>query len=150
PAWLFALGTQRRKNGTGATVKTIAGSSRNVALTSAAGSMRRRGMSEEAGGAALLAENATFPTPLGGGEVEGIVKSAAKNFAPDPEIVMGNEAPPDSGQFYAEQLAVKHGDRLRFNHEMGRWFVCDNGLWSESTENLVIPFVVEMGKELYR
>src|SRR5262249_9583153 len=48
PAWLFALGTQRRKNGTGATVKTIAGSSRNVALTSAAGSMRRRDMSEEA------------------------------------------------------------------------------------------------------
>jgi len=81
PAWLL-----ERVESAGATkpksIRDMADAGRNVALTSLAGTMRRRDASEEAVRQALLAENAGFPTPLPVDEVERIVASAMRNFAP--------------------------------------------------------------------
>src|SRR5437773_8616403 len=81
PAWLLELvesaGATKPKS-----IRDMADAGRNVALTSLAGTMRRRDASEEAVRQALLAENAGFPTPLPVDEVERIVASAMRNFAP--------------------------------------------------------------------
>ncbi len=59
---------------------------RNAHLTSLAGSMRRRAMSEAAIAAGLKAENAALPDPLPESEVEGIARSIAR-YEPEPEAI---------------------------------------------------------------
>jgi len=153
PAWLFDQKAQKKSQaatkftGGPKTVQQMAGDGRNNALTSLAGSMRRRDVSEDALRAALLAENAAFPTPLDEAEVEVIVQSAMRNFAAadDP-----HDEPQDTDQYYAEQLALVAGDRIRFNDETGKWFVYDGKRWVMATANAVIPYVTDMGKDLYR
>jgi hypothetical protein len=111
------------------TVQQMAGDGRNNALTSLAGTMRRRDVSEDALRAALLAENARFPAPLDESEIEVIVQSAVRNFAAaDPHD--HDHEPRDTDQYHAEQLALVAGDRIRFNDESGKWFVYDGRRWA--------------------
>lgn len=82
PEWLAALisvpATAPSSAGANEAGK-IAEGQRNVALTSLAGTMRRRGMTPEAITAALLAENATrCDPPLAEAEVETIARSVAR------------------------------------------------------------------------
>jgi KaiC/GvpD/RAD55 family RecA-like ATPase len=74
---------------------TIATGQRNAALTSLAGTMRKRGMGEEAILAALLAENKTrCETPLPESEVSVIAKSVSR-YAPaeEPALTLPDERP---------------------------------------------------------
>src|SRR5262249_30886794 len=86
PAWLLQHAkttkrTTKLATPDGAAIAGIAGQGRNNALTSLAGTMRRRDASEQAVRQALLAENASFPEPLPVEEIDGIVASAMRNFA---------------------------------------------------------------------
>jgi len=84
-------------NNGGTTLNTIAEGGRNSALTSLAGSMRRRGMSGQALAAALRAENqARCNPPLPDHEVEAIVRSVTKYplaSSPDPAAPIDWKAP---------------------------------------------------------
>jgi putative DNA primase/helicase len=157
PDWLFEQAGQKPKStkfsGGPKPVQEMAGDGRNNALTSLAGSLRRRDAGEDTVRAALLAENARFPTPLDESEVEAIVQSAMRNFAPEPEIT-ATAAPHDHGmrttdQYYAEQLALMAGDRIRFNDESGKWYAWDGRRWAMSTSNVVVRHITDMAKSLY-
>src|SRR5262249_26516433 len=104
-------------------VRQMADDGRNNALTSLAGTLRRRDASEETVRAALLAENARFPTPLDESEVEVIVQSAMRNFVAEPEVTVADHGMRATDQYYAEQLALVAGDRIRFNDVSGKGFV---------------------------
>jgi putative DNA primase/helicase len=153
PSWLFAQVGQKPKStkysGGPRSVQRMADDGRNTALTSLAGSLRRRDAGEDTVRAALLAENARFPTPLDESEVEGIVHSAMRNFAPEPEVTVADHGIRATDQYYAEQLALVAGDRLRFNDESGKWYVFDGKRWAMLTVNAVIPLVTDMAKSLY-
>ncbi len=83
PEWLLdELQGRGPELGEGSVGKTLLEGSRNESLTSLAGSMRRRGMSEEAIGAALQAENRLrCNPPLSEEEVQRIAHSVSR-YAP--------------------------------------------------------------------
>jgi len=153
PSWLFDAAGQQPKStkfsGGPKPVQQMANDGRNNALTSLAGTLRRRDSSEETVRAALLAENAQFPTPLDESEVEVIVQSAMRNFAAEAEVTVADHGARATDQYYAEQLALVAGDRIRFNDESGKWYVFDGKRWAMSTVNAVIPLVTDMAKSLY-
>ena len=155
PSWLFEQTAQKPKStkfaGGRKPVQQMADDGRNNALTSLAGSIRRRDAGEDTVRAALLAENARFQTPLDESEVEVIVQSAMRNFAPEPEVTVAHDhGMRATDQSYAEQLALLAGDHIRFNDESGKWYVFDGKRWAMSTVNAVIPLVTDMAKSLYR
>ena len=85
PKWLL----ERCRNGNGAAGKPgapveedIAEGKRNETLTSLAGTMRRRGMSEEAIAAALLTENATRCKPPAGEDEIRKIAASVMRYAP--------------------------------------------------------------------
>ncbi|MFN8179286.1 MAG: bifunctional DNA primase/polymerase [bacterium] len=96
PAWLIALAGRPSRNGdrpepTDAT--RIPEGQRNPTLTSLAGTMRRRGMSEEAIRAALRAENAArCDPPLDVAEVDRTAASVAR-YEPDASAVAITQRP---------------------------------------------------------
>jgi putative DNA primase/helicase len=153
PAWLLEQvkdqkaskkGNERAAKPRTRSIRAMADEGRNSALTSLAGTMRKRDASTEAVRQALLAENAAFPRPLPVDEVETIVGSAERNFvAGDDHDVRNTE------QFYAEQLALTASDCVRYNDEIGKWFVYDGTRWAMTTHNTVVPFITDMAKSLY-
>lgn len=91
PHWLVEFMTSKRKAGRSSRATPLADGealiegTRNATLTSLAGSMRRRGMSERAILAALeVANKEQCEPPLEGEEVQKIAKSVAR-YAPDPK-----------------------------------------------------------------
>jgi putative DNA primase/helicase len=162
PDWLFAEGQKEGQKDRGGlfapangipTVKQLAEHGRNNALTSLAGTMRRRDVGEETVRAALMAENERFSVPLPEREVETIVKSAMRNMSADPDCDIGagiSPGPHGTDQYYAEQFALVAGETVRFNDESGKWYVYDGKRWAMATDNAVIPFIIELGKDLYR
>lgn len=152
PAWLLERvqpsGTFRRVTGWKATktIREIAGEARNNALTSLAGSMRRRDTSTEAVRAALLAENESFPEPLPVAEVETIVGSAEKNFAPA-EVEDLDARYTDKAN--AERLAQTSGDRIRYCDDLASWFYFDGVRWVRASRYGIAPFVTDLAKGLY-
>lgn len=88
PHWLFDLATTAREKeppaGPVASGGKFAQGTRNAALTSLAGTMRRRGMGRESILAALLAENAArCDPPMAEAEVAGIAESVMRYAAAD-------------------------------------------------------------------
>ena len=84
PEWLMALllkDDEPQRQGTGQVGKTIPDGKRNGTLTSLAGTMRWRGMSQEAIEAAILAENRKCSPPLPETEVLSIARSVSR-YAP--------------------------------------------------------------------
>jgi len=97
---------------------------RNSALTSVAGAMRRKGMSEDAIRAALLEENRKrCSPPLEASEVEAIAKSVARY-----EPKARGFALTDMGN--AARLVAAHGQDLRYCGAWGKWLVWDGVRWS--------------------
>ena len=98
---------------------------RNSHLTSLAGSMRRRGMGEEAIAAALLIENTARCEPsLSVSDVRGVARSIC-NYPPTSPLVtlrctdMGN----------AERLAHHAGQDLRYVYPWDSWLRWDGKAW---------------------
>lgn len=123
--------TPQKRSPEGAeTVHLIEEGGRNSALTSLAGTMRRRGMSEQALEAALLMENATRCTPpLDDGEVRAIAHSVARYSPAAPDDV--DRTLNDDGN--AERFAKQWGDSVRFVPEWGKWLVWQETHWEADT-----------------
>ncbi len=103
----------------------ISDGERNAALTSLAGSMRRRGMSEEAIVAALQVENETrCRPPLPRHEVAGIARSVASY----PALEGARE--PVTIEWAARQFVQKNRHEARYVHEAERWFFFDGTRWT--------------------
>lgn len=109
---------------------------RNMALTSLAGTMRAKGMGFEAILAALLAENkARCNPPLNEEEVKVIAFSIAK-YEPSSKIIslipyelndVGN----------AKRLIALFGDNIRFCPEWNVWLYYSDGYWQKDIEGNV-------------
>ncbi|MGB5047792.1 MAG: phage/plasmid primase, P4 family [Caldilineaceae bacterium] len=102
---------------------TIPDGKRNSTLTSLAGSMRRRGMSQNAIAAALLAENsARCVPPLDPAEVQAIATSVCR-YAPEVTHYQRTEF----GN--ARRLVDRYSRELRFYHPWQKWLVWDGRRW---------------------
>ncbi len=120
--------------------------SRNEALASLAGTMRRRDAGEEAVRQALLATNVEYTEPLPEAEVESIVSSAMRNFAPA-EVDDLDARWTDKAN--AERLARSAGDRIRYCDDRNRWFYFDGVRWVPTSRFGIAPFVTDLAKALY-
>lgn len=136
PAWLMELATKKRTSPEQFIVgiPSIAQGQRNATLASLAGTMRRRGMSEEAIEAALLEVNRRqCSPPLTENEVKRVAQSVALY---EPSAQLGQSASTmasgvlnltDVGN--AERLAAKYGRDIRFNVITKNWHVWDGRCW---------------------
>ncbi len=105
-------------------ITIIPAGQRNSTLTSLAGTMRRRGMTEDAIRSALLAENeARCQPPLPEEEVEQIARSVGKYRPAAP-----GENLTDVGN--ARRLVAMHGQDVRYCPPLGKWLVWDGKRWA--------------------
>lgn len=118
---------------------------RNSALTSLAGSMRRRGMTEAAILAGLQAENAhrCIP-PLDSHEVEAIVKSIMRYPSAQPEEL--RKSLNDIGN--AERFGRASQDNLRYVPAMG-WHAWDEHQWRRDTQDAVMELAKDVARAIY-
>jgi len=147
PSWLLALiGVSERGNGRGLATTIsdrIPAGERNSTLTSLAGTMRRRGMSEEAIFAALWTENlARCDPPLDEDEVRRIAKSVARYR---PEVERPNLT--DLGN--AMRLVDRHGEELRYCHPWRRWLVWDGRRWRIDEDGEIVRRAVDVRQGIY-
>ena len=119
---------------------------RNARLTSLAGTMRSRGMEEEAILAALrvVSERRCRP-PLGEPELAAIAASVAK-YDPEPALVRFNFT--DLGN--AERLVEHASAELRYVHKMGAWIYWDGRRWARDDSAETIRRAKRMVRELAR
>lgn len=111
PEWLLKILTEKKSQ---APIEIAEGhipeGGRDLALTSMAGSMRRRGMSEASIHAALTEENKRCNPPMGVDDINRIAKSVCR-YSPDDPAVQESEVDPDGerpdGVFYVSDFADK-------------------------------------------
>ncbi len=132
PPWLLALLGAPKANAAAADPGTpgdrIPPGARNAALTSLAGSMRRRGMTQPAIEAALLAENAQrCDPPLPEAEVMRVAASVSRY---DP-VAVSDELLTDLGN--CQRFVSQHGDDLRYCHGVG-WLAWDGRRWARDED----------------
>ena len=151
PEWLIPSNWERVNGKTRETIPQLAGKGRNNALTSLAGTMRRRDVSEDAVRQALLAENATFSKPLGVEEVEKIVQSAMRNFGAADDITQDAGGERFTDMANAARLADEAAGRIAHADEMKgqRWFVHDGTRLVDEPKTAVIPFVRDVAQRLF-
>ena len=141
PAWLLELingkQTRTRQDGVAAN-DAISEGSRNTTLASMAGSMRARGMTQEAIEAALLVTNSQQSAPLPEGEVRAIARSIS-NYAPGTSNDVLRTLN-DAGN--AARFAMQWGADTRYVPELNKWLI-----WAEPHWQLdAVGAVMEMGK----
>ncbi len=125
---------------------SIPESSRNNTLTSLAGTMRNRGMSESAINAALQAENqANCKPPLDSAEVSGIVVSIMRYAAADPDKLLKSLT--DTGN--AARFAARYKDRARFVHGRG-WVVWDELRWRQDATGQIMELAKELARTIHQ
>ena len=105
---------------------------RNEVLTSLAGTMRRRGMTENEIGAALLVVNAErCQPPTGATEIQQIAMSVSRY---EPAVLGQTRIFNLTDLGNAERLAAAHGRTLRYCHAWGKWLHWTGQRW-EIDEN---------------
>lgn len=153
PAWLLELAAKRTSQAT--TIPKVEGipeRKRNATLTSLAGTMRRRGMSQESIAAALIHENERCQPPLPESEVASIAASVAR-YAPDAQ---GEDAAATATRFprtdsgNAELIAQMYGSRLRYDHRRGRWLLWATHYWKPDSDGEIHRLALEAARERYR
>lgn len=118
--------------------------SRNSTLTSLAGSMRARGMTEEGIYAALLAENiARCNPPLEESEVKTIAHSVSRYQPNPPQKKYYHRT--DSGN--AESLRDRFGSIIRYCPAFKYWLVYDGCCWKRETGELT-QFAIKTAREM--
>jgi len=114
---------------------------RNSAMCSLAGSLRARGLGEEAIRAALLAENQVrCDPPLDPSEVERIARSIAR-YTPEsrhPDTDVGN----------ARRLVDALNGKARFDHASRAWFKFDGRCWRRDADGAIIREAKSVGDQL--
>ncbi len=124
PAVLIAAELAARKKEPDALPTSIPTGQRNAVLTSIAGTMRRRGASEEAIKAALVVENtARCVPPLSDGEVDAIAHSVGR-YLPSRDA----ERLDDIGN--ARRFVVRHGTDVRYVAAWNSWLAWDGKRWA--------------------
>ena len=110
---------------------------RNSTLTSLAGTMRARGMTEESIYAALLAENnARCNPPLDEAEVRKIAHSVSR-YQPNPTGKKHYHRT-DSGN--AERLCDRFGEIIRYCPAFKYWLVYDGCCWKKKRRTYAVCY----------
>lgn len=161
PAWLLALIDRERPKGPAGTVgERIPAGGRNKALTSYAGTMRRRGASEAEILAALrVANEQRCQPPLEAREVEKIAASVA-GYEPAGNVVSisanghGTPRPPvgfncsDLGN--SERFVADHGEDVRYCYRWSSWLVWSGSRWETDDSGMVQRLAKETVRKIYR
>jgi P4 family phage/plasmid primase-like protien len=138
--WLAKLTATAASDPAKATVGTITEGSRNTALTSLAGSLRRNGLSTKAIEAALLAQNKeTCSPPLGDDEVKKIAASVSKYAAPS----AADRA--DDAEKLLDQVLKDHfhgGEHLLFGAD-GQFWHYTGKMWERVAEHWIEGRILE-------
>jgi putative DNA primase/helicase len=144
PAWLLALlAVPKPASATAAPAGRLGEGERNSALTSLAGSMRRKGATAEAIEAALLVENAArCDPPLPRADVRRIAASVARY---DPGAV-SDELLTDLGN--CQRFVAQHKDDLRYCPGLG-WLVWDGRRWSRDDTGAPMRCAKQTALRLY-
>ncbi len=165
PTWLITLVKKQAVNKGRADPigAVIPEHQRNATLASLAGSMRHRGMGEEAMAVALLEVNRTqcLP-PLDEDEVRSIAQSYMHyppgEDRPPLRLVNGgasveksapNRMPHLTDVGNAERLVAAHGEDLRHCPALGSWLVWDGQRWAPDGHQQVINWAKDVGRELF-
>jgi putative DNA primase/helicase len=150
PSWLEALLTKPgRAAGANDAGNKIPAGQRNPALTSLAGSMRRKGTTEESILKALLAENESrCDPPLSEREIQRIAKSISRYTpAEQSNQLPGRVAISESSN--AERLVHKHGDDIRFCSDRAVWVVWNGTYWAVNDEGGVMRRMQDVARDIY-
>lgn len=118
---------------------------RNSALTSLAGTMRRRGMEYDSILAALMIENdKRCQPPLDDQEVEQIVRSVTR-YAPAADFANSSKKKkyPLTDLGNGERLIARYGHDLRYCHLWNKWLVWDANHWATDDTGEVNRLAVE-------
>ena len=163
PGWILGLLRQaaKAKTSAGSIAGGIAEGSRNATLASLAGSMRRRGMSEAAIEAALIAENQHCAPPLDEAEVRRVARSVARyepaamngHVITIPPLVSDQSDGPTSFPMTdlgnAERLVARHGEKLRFITLSSRWLVWSGTHWRTDDTDQVWRYAKQTVRAIY-
>ncbi len=143
PAWLLELIEENAKaiRGNGAPVieGEIRDGERNATLFSMAGSMRHRGMSEEAIRSALTVENKRCIPPMDETELYAIARGIQKYPAGENLTDLGN----------ARRLVTLHGKDLRYVHPWKKWLVWDGKRWTTDATAEVVRRAKDAVRSIY-
>ncbi len=121
--------------------------SRNCTLASLAGSMRARGMTQEAIEAALLTTNTQrCSPPLPDDEVRAITRSISTYPPGSPNEMLRSLT--DAGN--ADRFARQHGDAVRYVPEMDRWLVWNGTHWQPDSVGAVMEMAKRTAFDIYR
>jgi putative DNA primase/helicase len=165
PAWLVKELETKAAAGTRRAVKLakeemIPDGARDATLTSLAGTMRRRGMSQGAIEAALLEENASrCDPPLEESQVKKIARSVA-GYPPGPNLsVNGQISTENNGAEVvdrhltdlgnAQRVVARHGKDLQYCHPWKTWLIWDGRRWRSDDMAEAVQRVKETLTSLY-
>jgi putative DNA primase/helicase len=160
PEWLRKLvEAPRGKGPAGPVGEKIPSGKRNATLASLAGSMRRRGMDEEAIFAALSATNESRCEPaLEAEEVRKIAASVGR-YAPVGDVVEvsfnSHGGPRQSARFNltdlgnAERFVYRHGENVRFCYPWGKWLVWSGSRWERDEAGRVFKLAKDTVRGIY-
>ena len=146
PGWLVALVERgipkpQRKLGSSSEEVAILQGSRNSALCSIAGTLRRRGANEDAIIGALHAVNeAQCDPPLDPSEVERIARNVARYAfeSRHPETDVGN----------ARRLVEALNGDARYDHASRSWYLFDGRCWRRDNDGAIIRAAKQVGDQL--
>ncbi len=142
PAWLMrelATPDPKQRKSAAPVADRIVEGGRDAALASLGGTMRRRGMGQEAILAALLVENeAKCEPPLPEEQVRKVAASVAR-YAPGTYVSANGTAPANGPVQKSEapltdlgngrRFAADHGRVVRFCHPWNKWLIWDERRW---------------------
>jgi len=157
PAWIAAklMEPTSRANGSGNDQNhKIPIGQRNLTLTSLAGAMRRRGVSEAAILAALREHNQQCcDPPLADHEVQTIAASVSRYPAgtstesarvPKATVSVGEDRLTEAGA--AERFARLHGDDVRYDHRSGHWLLYEHHRWRRDADAAITRLALEFAR----
>jgi putative DNA primase/helicase len=160
PPWLLRLLERERPKAPATAVgERIPPGERNKALTSLAGTMRRRGMGEGEIAAALQVTNEQRCEPaLEAEEVEKIAASVARYEPADNAVSIsvnghGKAQPPrgynltDLGN--SERFVSQHGENVRYCYLWGKWLVWTGARWKRDDAGQVHRLAKKTVRSLY-
>ena len=124
----------------------IAQGARNETLFRDACAMRNRGFGRSEIQAAIAEKNKRCSPPLSGEEVRHICASAVKYESNEGEAAL-EFARTDTGN--AELFCALYGERLRYDHRRGAWFVFGKHHWAEDGDGAVYRLGVETARQRY-
>lgn len=149
PEWLLKImendeATIRLKKSDSKSPTKIEDGCRNSTLTSLAGAMRAKGMTQESIFAALIAENkARCNPPLDEAEIKTIAHSISRYQPNPPKKMYYNRT--DSGN--AERLCDRFGSIIRYCPAFKHWLKYDGCCWRKETGELM-QFAIKTARDM--